>query len=575
MFVLGLNLTQTTAGLSLMDGAAALVSDEGILGAIAEERLTRKKHDGGIVHAVGYLLESRRLTLADVDLFAVSICCDVPPDLPHALRVLAAQGLEIPASKVFLVPSHHLAHAASAFFTSPFDEALVFVTDNEGNILDPVQPDYRSNALERTSYYLARGTAITLLDRDATGPGDWGLGNVYGAATQWFGYPSYQHAGKFMGAAAYGDPDAFADVELFELDGEGRIVSRVEPLFDKALAVRRAFFRQTRERRGAGVDIGWNAPESVFSPSQTQFDVAWRMQDALERVAVRRIARLVEETGVRNLAVAGGVGLNCMMNQRLLEETGVERIHVLPAPGDDGQSLGNALLALFERGAATSRDPFVLDRAGLGRCYPESEIGRQLAAHSDRVHFRTLVPPDLLRETAGHIADGRIVFWFQGRSEFGPRALGHRSILADPRRAEMKDLLNLRIKHREGFRPFCPSVLAERSHEYFGTLHSPFMNVASRVRADQRSRIPAVVHHDGTARAQTVREEANPLFHGLLREFEAITGIPLLLNTSFNNCEPIVESPGDAIRTFLHTGGDLLVIGNCVATKIGDDNIGG
>ncbi len=570
MRVLGINLTQTTEGLSLMDGAASLVSEDGILGAIAEERLTRKKHDGGIFHAIAYLLGAHHLTLADIDLFAVSICCDVPPDLPHAMKVLAAQGLEeVPAEKIHLVRSHHLAHAASAFLTSPFDEALVFVTDNEGNILDPVQSDYRANALERTSYYLARGTGITLLDRDATGPGDWGMGNVYGAATQWFGYPSYQHAGKLMGAAAYGDPDAFQDVHLFGLDREGRIVSRVEPLFDKTLALRRAFFRQTRESRGEGVDIGWNAPESVFSPSRTQLDVAWRVQDELERAAVQRIARLVERTGVKNLAVAGGVGLNCMMNQRLLAETGIERIHVPPAPADDGQSLGNALLALFERDAAPCRDRFVLDRAGLGRCYPESEVSRELAAHAGRLRIQPLAPPDLLRETAARIAEGQIVFWFQGRAEFGPRALGHRSILADPRKAEMKDVLNARVKHREGFRPFCPSVLAARSHEYFDLGHSPFMNVAATVRPSRRSRIPAVVHRDGTARAQTVREEANPRFHGLLEEFEAITGIPLLLNTSFNNREPIVETPGDAIRTFLHTDGDLLVIGDNLATKIG------
>jgi carbamoyltransferase len=364
-----------------------------------------------------------------------------------------------------------------------------------------------------------------------------------------------------MGATAYGDPERFRGLSLFGFDPQGHIVSLVEPLTDKSLAMRRAVYRQT------GEDIGWNHPESVQDPSQMQFDVAWLVQNELERAVVERVRQLVRTTGVKNLVVTGGVGLNCIMNKRLVDEGGIESIYVLPAPGDEGQSIGNALLFLFQHCRRADRGRFAIETPYLGREYSEAEMASALAAHAGRLEEQRLPLADLLDQAARYLAEGKIVCWFQGRSEFGPRALGNRSILADARRPEMKDVLNRRVKHREPFRPFSPSVLAEAALEYFDTDRSPFMNVAARVRPEKRDRIPAVVHKDGTARLQTVRERDNPRYHALIRRYQEITGIPVILNTSFNQQEPIVESPEDAVLTFLKMDVDCLVLGDHLVKK--------
>ena len=279
-------------------------------------------------------------------------------------------------------------------------------------------------------------------------------------------------------------------------------------------------------------------------------DLAWRVQDDTERVLLERAIWLRETTGARNLCMAGGVALNCVANGRIAREAGFENIWIQPAAGDDGIAIGCAYyghLALQK-----NRRSFVMNHAYTGVEYQDEAV--QAAANKGAVRLQAISrrSENICGETARLLSEGHVFGWLQGRSEFGPRALGNRSILADPRTAEMKDKLNKRVKHRQAFRPFAPVVLAERAHEIFESdRESPFMLLAERVRPEWRDRIPAIVHVDGTARVQTIRQDQNERLYRLIKEFDAITGVPVLLNTSFNvKGEPIVETPEDAIRLF-------------------------
>ena len=276
---------------------------------------------------------------------------------------------------------------------------------------------------------------------------------------------------------------------------------------------------------------------------------------------------LRETTGARNLCIAGGVGLNCVANGRILREAGFDNVWIQPAAGDDGIAIGCAYYGHL----AIQKKPrsFVMDHAYLGIEYPARAVSEALNSWLVRLETTRTSSGDICADTARLLAEGNVFGWFQGRSEFGPRALGNRSILADPRTPAMKDKLNKRVKHRQAFRPFAPVVLAERVNEVFeGEAESPFMLLAQRVRPEWTHKIPAVVHVDGTARVQTVRENQNPRLYRLLREFDTITGVPVLLNTSFNvKGEPIVETPRDAVECFLATGIDYLVLNDILIAK--------
>ena len=267
------------------------------------------------------------------------------------------------------------------------------------------------------------------------------------------------------------------------------------------------------------------------------------------------------------LCIAGGVALNCVANGRIARESGFENVWIQPAAGDDGIAIGCAYYGYLE--ILEQRRCFVMDHSYAGRRYSDKDIDNALQKFLVRMQTSAVRSNDICRDTARLLAEQRVIGWFQGASEFGPRALGNRSLLADPRKAEMKDILNRRVKHRQAFRPFAPIVLAERAREIFeGEEDSPFMLIAKRVRPEWRDRIPAVVHVDGTARVQTVREQTNPRLYRLLREFEALTGVPVLINTSFNvKGEPIVETPRDAVVCFLTTGIDNLVLHDTLVSK--------
>ena len=291
------------------------------------------------------------------------------------------------------------------------------------------------------------------------------------------------------------------------------------------------------------------------------------MQDDTENVLLARANWLRETTGAKNLCIAGGVALNCVANGRLVREAGFDNVWIQPAAGDDGIAIGCAYYGYLE--IQKQRRCFAMDHAYVGKRYGDQDVANATERFLVRIQTSAARSKDICGEAAKLLVEQRVIGWFQGGSEFGPRALGNRSLLADPRKAEMKDILNRRVKHRQAFRPFAPIVLAERARDVFeGEEDSPFMLIAKRVRPEWRDRIPAVVHVDGTARVQTVREATNPLLYRLLREFEALTGVPVLINTSLNvKGEPIVETPRDAVICFLTTGIDNLVLHDTLISK--------
>ena len=276
---------------------------------------------------------------------------------------------------------------------------------------------------------------------------------------------------------------------------------------------------------------------------------------------------LRETTGAKNLCIAGGVALNCVANGRVAREAGFENVWIQPAAGDDGIAIGCAYYGWLE--VLKQGRGFVMEHAYVGRSYSDAEVEAATQRSIVKVQTAAVKSPNVYAETAKLLADQKVIGWFQGRSEFGPRALGNRSLIADPRKAEMKDILNSRVKHRQPFRPFAPIVLYERAKEVFeGEEDSPFMLIAKNVRPEWRDKIPAIVHVDGTARVQTVREATNPTLYRLLKEFEALTGVPVLINTSFNvKGEPIIETPRDAVICFLTTGIDHLVMHDMLVSK--------
>jgi carbamoyltransferase len=461
-----------------------------------------------------------------------------------------------------MIPSHHLAHAYSAFCPSGVDEALVLVADNEGNILGPRRyPELWKNPMERLTLYLGRGNRVDLLERDMEDEDVVSLGEMYGNVTRFVGFRTYLHAGKTMALASFGDPERFADVPLVECLTAGRLRCPIEnDYLNSSEALRRHFARHGHdlppERNAATVPLG-----------DIWFDLAAAAQRQLEEGLLHKVRHWVAKTGVRALCLAGGVALNCVANRRLLDEIPLDRLYVQPNSGDQGQSLGNVAYGWHE--VLGRRDPIRLVGAGvyLGGDYSRDDCLDALRRRNGGLSYRLM--DDVVGETARLLASGAVTGWFQGRSEWGPRALGNRSILADPRTARMRDRINAKVKHREAFRPFAPVVPWNEAQRLFHVAEPcPSMTVVARVREPARSAIPAVVHVDGTARIQTTTREDNPLLHDLLYAFESLSGVPVLLNTSFNDAgEPIVETPDDAIRTFRSTDMDALVLGDILVER--------
>ncbi|MGA7545673.1 MAG: carbamoyltransferase C-terminal domain-containing protein [Methyloceanibacter sp.] len=559
------------------DVSACLLRDGEIAFAIAKERITRRKHDTGFYQeVVDYCLRAEGIALDDLDL-VVRNCYVLPvedletrllyQDVPEcfdikARRQAATNPIYRSSSDKVISVSHHLAHAYSAFAVCPFDEGVVMVVDGVGNYSSDIPEEGQLTgkvdplARESESYYRFDGSRLEALEKIWLEPNRGflsdeffnmkGLGALYSRVSGYI-FAHWNKCGEVMGLAPYGSPDQ--EESLIELkDGALDVPDWTEKL-------NRPYLPESKEK--------WDD-----SPSMQHWkNLAWRVQDDTERVLLDRAIRLREATGARNLCIAGGVGLNCVANGRIVREAGYDSVWIQPAAGDDGIAIGCAYYGHL----AIQKQPrtFVMNDAYLGVEYTDQEA--DAAANNWFIRREVLDTPsnDICSETAKVLSEGHVVGWLQGRSEFGPRALGNRSILADPRKASMKDLLNARVKHRQSFRPFAPIVLAERANEIFeGTEDSPFMLLAKNVRSEWRDKIPAIVHVDGTARVQTVRREHNERLHRLLKEFEKITGVPVLLNTSFNvKGEPIVETPGDAVKCFLGTGIDYLALHDMLISK--------
>lgn len=559
------------------DVSACLLCDGAIAFAIAKERITREKHDTGFYQEVmDYCLKAEGITLDDVALIVRNCYVlpvedmdarlsyeDVPEFMDTAERRQAAKSpLFLTTSDKVITLSHHLAHAYSAFAACPFEEGVVMVVDGVGNyatdIHEPGQLTDGVNPLARESesFYKFSGGNLETLKKVWLEPTRGflsdefffmpGLGALYSRVSSYV-FADWNKCGEVMGLAPYGRSGAAKPLALMR-DGELDVPEWTAEFHTPWLPDSDPDWEKSRHLKH------WE-------------DLAWRAQDDTEQVLLARAKWLRETTGAKNLCIAGGVALNCVANGRIARESGFDNVWIQPASGDDGIAIGCAYYGHLH----LQKKPrsFVMDHAYFGRSYSDEDVQDALTKGLARLETATRHSDDVCAEAAKLLAEGNVLGWFQGCSEFGPRALGNRSLLADPRSPEMKDILNKRVKHRQAFRPFAPIVLAERAKEIFeGEEESPFMLIAKRVRPEWRGRIPAVVHVDGTARVQTVRKETNERLHRLLTEFEALTGVPVLINTSFNvKGEPIVETPRDAVECFLSTGIDHLVLHDTIVGK--------
>jgi carbamoyltransferase len=571
-YVLGLNTYDH-------DVSACLLRDGAIAFAIAKERITREKHASGFYkEVIDYCLSAEGIGIGEIDL-VVSNCYILPvPEMEERLIYQDMPGF-LPAeerpdahdhpyfrahSDKIVSISHHLAHAYSAFAACPFDEGVIMIVDGVGSYRSDVSETYPESdaasalARESESYYRFSGKMLECLKKVWMEPDRGffsdefynmpGLGALYSRASTYI-FSDWNKCGELMGLAPYGRRD------------------KIKPLMDIADN------RLTVPRWSAELNqpyIAESGGKWEKNPSMRHWeDLAWRVQDDTEKVLLARANWLRETTGAKNLCIAGGVALNCVANGRVAREAGFENVWIQPAAGDDGIAIGCAFYGWLE--LLKQQRGFVMEHAYIGRSYSDADVDAATRRSIVKVQTAAVKSPNVYAETAKLLADQKVIGWFQGRSEFGPRALGNRSLIADPRKADMKDILNSRVKHRQPFRPFAPIVLAERMTDIFeGDEDSPFMLIAKSVRPEWRDRIPAVVHVDGTARVQTVRESTNPSLYRLLKEFEELTGVPVLINTSFNvKGEPIVETPRDAMRCFLTTGIDHLVLHDTVISKKG------
>ena len=583
------------------DSAAALVSDGKIIAAAQEERFTRKKHDAGFpTQAIRYCLAEAGLAFNAIDQVVFydkplvkferlleTYIATTPRGFPSFLaampiwlkeklylktvirRELAAIGeCEKKALPSLLFAEHHQSHAASAFFPSPFPEAAVLCMDGVGEWATTTVWHGKDNRVH----------PLWQIDFPHS------LGLLYSAFTYFTGFKVNSGEYKLMGLAPYGVPrytelilDNLIDVKL---DGTFRLAMEY---FDYATGL-----RMTNDRFSELFRRGPRAPESPLT--QDEMDIAASIQVVTEDIVLRLAQTIHAETGLKNLCLAGGVALNCVANGRLLREGPFEELWIQPAAGDAGGALGCALATwheyLDQPRSCDTQD--AMQGAYLGPAFTDAEARESL--ESVGAVYNTLEASELYSSVAELLAKGHVVGWFQGRMEFGPRALGARSIIGDPRNIEMQSVMNLKIKYRESFRPFAPAVLAERIADYFEQAEdSPYMLLVANVREmlrkqvsvedDQlfgidklnvlRSELPAITHIDYSARIQSVHKETNPQFHALLSAFDQLTGCGVVVNTSFNvRGEPIVCTPLDAYRCFMRTEMDSLVIGNMVFAKM-------
>jgi carbamoyltransferase len=589
MYILGINAYHG-------DASAALIRDGKLIAAVEEERFNRVKHCAGFpANAVRYCLESSGIRAQDVAhvgisrdpsahlhkkiLFAATKAAKSISGLdrpvkqsdetsgPGMLKVVAnrlanaarvrdlkddlAKALSVSKSSLraqFYNIEHHRAHLASSFFVSPFERAALLSIDGFG--------DFTS-----TMWGIGEGNSIETLGH-VEYPHSTGI--LYTATTQFLGFPHYGDEGKVMGLAPYGKPRFMEEFRhLIRTEEGGQFRLNLD------------YFRHHAE----GVEMSWNEGSPVIgriysdryaellgqpreqgaSLTERECDIAASLQARLEEISFHILNHLFEKTGATDLGLSGGVAYNSVMNGKILLNTPFERVFVQPAAGDSGTAIG--VCYQIHNSILKSPRGFVMEGAYTGPEFSDAEIRAELEASG--LAYETYAERELTERAAQDIADGAVVGWFQGRMEFGPRALGNRSIIADPRRADMKEILNNRIKKREPFRPFAPSILEERVGDYFEQTHpAPTMLMVYQIKPERREEIPAVTHVDGSGRLQTVTVEMNALYHQLISDFYNLTGVPVVLNTSFNENEPIVCTPRHAIDCFLKTRMNVLYLNN-------------
>ena len=560
--ILGLNY-------AFHDSSACIVRDGKLVCALEEERFIRRKHCYDFPqHAIDHCLRIAGLTPRDISHIAVSIkpmlhwqrklayglkyFRDAMPFLRHevirpfwqqrGLKQWIAETWPDESSRPALhfIPHHHC-HAAGTFYVSPFESAAILSIDGAG---------------EWSTSFLGhgQGTRVTQLNESFF---PHSLGSFYEAATEYCGFQPNYDEGKTMGLAPFGDPERFYPQfrRMVDIDADGGIHVDLDWFSYQNWGYRRC---------GPRFEQSFGLARDPAGPFEDRHhDVAAAAQRVLEECGLEMARQLHEKTGERNLVIAGGVSLNSVMNGRILRETPFDDVYIMAAAGDNGTAIGAAFYLLH---AILGRPrEFVHLDPYLGTSYDDEAIRRVLdEAKASYQHHDDIAPvaADLLKRQ-------RIIGWFQGSMEIGPRALGCRSILADPTNPGMKDKINAEVKHREAYRPFAPSAITEARNDYFDIgVEDPFMLKVCNVLPDKREQLPAITHVDGTARLQTVSRDTNPLYHRLISEFGQRSGVPVVLNTSFNVMgEPIVESPLDAIRCFFSTGLDDLVIGNFVVSK--------
>jgi carbamoyltransferase len=542
------------------DAACCLLQDGCITAAAQEERFSRRKHDRSLPRmAFEFCLRQGQLTLADVDAVAYY---ENPVKKLH--RQLSQSGgslskdrcmqlwrrSRLPIDEIretlgyegeVTIVDHHLSHAASTFYMSGFEEAAILTADGVGE-------------WATTSYAMGCGNAIEIFE-EVDFPNSLGL--LYSTITGYLGFAVNDGEYKVMGLAAYGNP-RYADKlrTLVRSAPSGQFVLD-DGCFD--------FTRQDRMYSDSLVDFIGHPPRRAGEPIHAfHQDLARSVQCVLEELLLEKVRFLHSRVPVENLCLAGGVALNCTANGKIVRNGPFKRVFFQPAAGDAGGALGAAAFVHAQHAKSHSQK---MEHAFWGPCYSDADVMQIFdSAGISGADFR-LREPELLQEVVAQLVDGKVVAWFQGRMEFGPRALGMRSILADPRNPAMRDRINLLIKKRESFRPFAPAVLEHRAHEYFDLDHpSPFMLETCQVKSP--AALPAVTHSDGSARVQTVNAQHNPRFARLLELFDQTTGCPILLNTSFNlSDEPIVCTPSDALTSFARSDLDTLVMENFVLRR--------
>ncbi|MDX8411849.1 MAG: carbamoyltransferase C-terminal domain-containing protein [Mariprofundaceae bacterium] len=568
------------------DSSACLVIDGRLVAAVEEERFRRIKHWAGFPsESVKYCLEMAGITLDDVEHVAInsdpkanllkklSFTLSKRPELKLVMDRLrnAKERRSIEQEFESLFPGrsfngqvhqveHHLAHLSSAFHVSPYDEAAIVSVDGFG--------DFAS-----TAWGMGRGSEIDIDDRVYF---PHSLGIFYQAMTQFIGFPHYGDEYKVMGLAPYGKAKFLHEM---------RQIVRLQK--DGAFRLDLHYFRHHREKIEYSWDGGSPSVGTLFSPhvegllgsarkeceplEQHHMDIAHSIQTMYEEAFFHLLNRLHDKHRSDRLCLAGGCAMNSVANGKVMRETPFRKVYIQSAAGDAGGAIGAAFTVWHQQG---NQREFVMDHAYWGPSSTMVEIRELILKHRDalednKCNFQEVTDETLLsRRIAQAISDGKVIGWFQGRMEWGPRALGNRSILADPRRADMKDILNLKIKRRESFRPFAPSILREKVGEWFEEdADVPFMMKVFQVRKEKRHLIPAVTHADGSGRLQTVCRHTNIRYHKLIESFGDLTGVPMVLNTSFNENEHVVCRPDEALQCFLRTKMDVLVLENMIISR--------